>query len=186
MKKIPTIFLRDLDSGSRAPGQVLNVWHSDCAWVREGEGVGTRKYDGTCCFVQDGRFYKRITLGLDDFHNRCPDGFMFVEFNPLGTAAIGWMPVTAGPDDKWHREAIKNGLPDNGTYELVGPKINGGKDGFTRHTLVRHSGAYEVDAPRTFEGLRVFLMHVQIEGVVWHHEDGRMAKIKRRDFGFKW
>lgn len=25
-----------------------------------------------------------------------------------------------------------------------------------------------------------------IEGLVWHHDDGRMAKIKRRDFGLKW
>jgi hypothetical protein len=25
-----------------------------------------------------------------------------------------------------------------------------------------------------------------MEGVVWYHEDGRMVKIKRRDFGLKW
>jgi hypothetical protein len=24
-----------------------------------------------------------------------------------------------------------------------------------------------------------------IEGIVWHHSDGRMAKIKLRDFGHK-
>lgn len=26
---------------------------------REGEGTGTRKLDGTCCMVRDGRLYKR-------------------------------------------------------------------------------------------------------------------------------
>ena len=25
-----------------------------------------------------------------------------------------------------------------------------------------------------------------LEGIVWHHPDGRWAKIKRRDFGLKW
>ena len=25
-----------------------------------------------------------------------------------------------------------------------------------------------------------------VEGIVWHHPDGRMVKIKRKDFGFKW
>ena len=27
---------------------------------------------------------------------------------------------------------------------------------------------------------------LDIEGIVWHHPDGRMAKIKRRDFGLSW
>ena len=25
-----------------------------------------------------------------------------------------------------------------------------------------------------------------IEGIVWHHPDGRMVKIKARDFGLPW
>jgi hypothetical protein len=39
--------------------------------------------------------------------------------------------------------------------------------------------------PRDFDGLREYLAGKDIEGIVWHHSDGRMAKIKLRDFGHK-
>ena len=38
------------------------------------------------------------------------------------------------------------------------------------------------DAPRDFDGLKAYLEHRKIEGIVWHHLDGRMVKIKRKDF----
>ena len=31
--------------------------------------------------------------------------------------------------------------------------------------------------------LKAWFMHHDVEGVVWRHPDGRMAKIKGRDFG---
>jgi len=34
-------------------------------------------------------------------------------------------------------------------------------------------------------GIRTFLEHAGWEGIVFHHPDGRMAKIKGRDFGLK-
>ncbi|MFF0467058.1 hypothetical protein ACFYPX_06380 [Micromonospora zamorensis] len=38
-------------------------------------------------------------------------------------------------------------------------------------------------APLDHDGLRAWLLaHPDWEGVVWHHPDGRMAKLKRRDF----
>jgi hypothetical protein len=52
--------------------------------------------------------------------------------------------------------------------------------------LVRHAAAMQYpDVPRDFDGLRDWLSLVNIEGLVWHHPDGRMAKIKLRDFGLK-
>jgi hypothetical protein len=41
------------------------------------------------------------------------------------------------------------------------------------------------DVPRTFEGLRAFLAARDVEGIAFHHEVGRKAKIKKRDFGRK-
>jgi hypothetical protein len=41
------------------------------------------------------------------------------------------------------------------------------------------------DAPRTFNELREWLSGMDIEGIVFHHPDGRMAKIKKRDFGIR-
>lgn len=34
-------------------------------------------------------------------------------------------------------------------------------------------------------GLRSYLANKDIEGIVWHHPDGRMVKIKGKDFGLK-
>ena len=53
--------------------------------------------------------------------------------------------------------------------------------------LVRHAFAdiFDPEPPRTFAELRRWLAGQDIEGLVWHHPDGRMAKIKRRDFGLE-
>lgn len=181
MNKIPTIFVRDM---SRQPALVMPEWVTGTEWVRDGEGVATRKYDGTSCLVRDGRLYKRRELRSGD----APPP----EFESLGTdentgKTVGWVPVGDGPEDRWHREAFNGPERFAGTYELVGPKVQGNKDGFGMHTLLRHAIAdkYE-DAPRDFDGLKEWLAARTIEGLVWHHPDGRMAKIKRRDFGLKW
>ena len=39
-----------------------------------------------------------------------------------------------------------------------------------------------IGATADFEGLRQWLNDHTFEGIVWHHPDGRMAKIKKRDF----
>lgn len=48
-----------------------------------------------------------------------------------------------------------------------------------------HGSERVEENPRTFEELKVFLKGRDIEGIVWHHRDGRMAKIKARDFGWR-
>jgi hypothetical protein len=182
LKKIPTMFDRDW-SGDRS--KVVDVPHKDCAWVFAGEGWPTRKIDGTSCLVDGGQLYKRRELKKGGTE---PTGFSRADYDEETGKTVGWMPVTDEPRDKYHREAFKPGLP-NGTYELVGPKIQGGIEGYPESTLVPHdSGALHLDAnevPRTFSGLRDWLAGKNIEGIVWHHADGRMAKIKLRDFGHK-
>jgi hypothetical protein len=48
--------------------------------------------------------------------------------------------------------------------------------------LIAHGQAILDLGDLTFEGLRSSLRLHDGEGVVWHHPDGRMAKLKRRDF----
>jgi len=55
-----------------------------------------------------------------------------------------------------------------------------------RHELWLHGADKLPSCPRDFANLRSWLAQVPIEGVVWHHEDGRMAKIKRKDFDLEW
>ena len=102
------------------------------------------------------------------------------------------MPVGGGPDDRWHREAWDNatltqGEPilADGTYELCGPKVQGNPEHYEAHTLVRHGADVITDCPNTFTALREYLRARDIEGVVWRHKDGRMVKIKGKDFGLR-
>jgi hypothetical protein len=102
----------------------------------------------------------------------------------------GWIPVGDGPEDRWHREAVaenatvlsSDGVVPDGTYELVGPRINGNPEGYKMHWLVPH-GAHILHVPeRSFEAIKAYLNNNTMEGIVWHHPDGRMVKIKRKDF----
>lgn len=55
------------------------------------------------------------------------------------------------------------------------------------HQLWRHGEeTFEIEPPRDFEGLREWFKENEVEGIVWHHPDGRMVKIKRRDFDLPW
>lgn len=182
MKKIPTIFIRDM---SKQPALVTAEWKAGCEWVRDGEGYATLKHDGTCCLVRGGKLFKRRELKPGQ---AAPADFERADFDEETGKTVGWVPVVEGnSDDRYHLEAFKavQDLPD-GTYELMGPKIQGNKSGLPAHILLPHGVEPLGEVPRSYDGLRVYLDQHQIEGVVWHHEDGRMAKIKRRDFGFRW
>lgn len=182
MKKIPSLFKRDYE-GTRL---VFNEVVPGCEWVLNGEGRATVKVDGTACMVRGHKLYKRY----DVKKNRTPPS----DWEPCEPEPNqhtghwpGWVPVTDDPADQWFREGYENMLEtSDGTYELVGPKVQGNPYGLHYHALWRH-GAIELNAdPRTFDAIRDTLEVSDIEGIVWHHPDGRMAKIKRRDFGFKW
>lgn len=178
MKKIPTLFERDWN-GDRS--RVIDQIHSGCEWVAAGEGVATRKIDGTCAMVRGGRLFKRRELREED---SAPSDFELVGYDEETKKSVGWVPVGDGPEDKWFREA--NVPSPDGTYELVGPKVQGNPEHYEKHALVSHeeTGVFE-DVPRTFDGLRTWMEGRDIEGIVFHHQDGRMAKIKLRDFGLQ-
>ena len=73
MNKIPTIFVRDM---AKQPALVTPVWSPGCEWVRDGEGVATRKYDGTSCLIRDGALFKRRELKPGD---KAPANFESLE-----------------------------------------------------------------------------------------------------------
>ncbi len=176
MEKIPTLFQRNHDGDHRLRDEVT----PGCEWVIAGEGIATRKWDGTCCLVRGGVLYRRHELKPD---RSPPRGFeSAAPLDPATGKTPGWVPVGAGSEDKWHREAFDKEA--DGTYELCGPKVQGNPEGHVRHTLIPH-GNRMVTAPCDFDGLREWLDTADVEGVVWYHEDGRMAKIKGRDFGLR-
>ena len=187
MKKIISLFKRDYESTR----QVINEVVSGAEWVLAGEGVATEKIDGTCCMVKDGQLYKRYDAKKG---KPPPDGWIAAqEPDEITGHWPGWLLVGDGPEDKWHREGwinLTNGfkdMPKDWTYELVGPKVQGNPYRHNQHFLIPHGlKTFTANPPRNFDKLRLWFEDHSIEGIVWHHSDGRMVKIKRRDFGFKW
>lgn len=183
MKKIPSLFQRNHETDRLVRDEVT----PGCEWVLRGEGVPTRKFDGTCCLVKDGNIFKRHELKKG---KPAPAGFIAADEPDKVTGdQPGWVEVGHGPEDAWHREAFEKLFAhatapiQNGTYELIGPKVQGNPERHAGHALVRHGSSHlPLSTPRTFEGLKAYLGAHAIEGIVWHHRDGRMAKIKRKDF----
>ena len=185
MKKIISLFQRNYD-GDR---QVRNEVVLGAEWVLAGEGMATEKYDGTCCLVDNRKLFKRY----DAKRGRTPPaGFIAAQDPDLVTGHWpGWLAVGDGPEDRWHREGLDTlralQTPSDGTYELVGPKIQGNPYGLRIHVLLRHGNPITAPEPDiTFDSIRAYLESEHIEGIVWHHPDGRMVKVKSRDFGIRW
>ena len=179
MEKIITLFQRNYD-GDRL---VRDECVPGAEWVLQGEGTATIKLDGTCCMVRDGKLFARYELRQG---RKAPTGFEpTTEVDPVTGKQQGWRPVSSDPQDRWHQEAVRDGMPPDGMYELLGPKVQGNPEGYESHALVRHGSIPDDEAPREFEALRDYLADGRVEGIVWHHPDGRMVKIKSRDFGIR-
>ena len=179
MNKIPTLFRRDPDDRKR----VLAEANPECQWVLDGEGTPTRKYDGTCVLLdEDGTWWARREVRPGRTR---PPGYRPVTTDEITGKTVGWEPIAQSAYARYHAEALAAAPEDRpaGTYELIGPKINGNPERVDGHELVAHAEAERFDVPRDLDGLRTWLLaHPEYEGIVWHHPDGRRAKIKHRDF----
>jgi hypothetical protein len=189
MKKIMSLFQRNYEGDRKVRDEVT----PGAEWVVQGEGYATRKWDGVAVLVKDGQVFKRY----DAKTGRTPPiDFIPAQPNPDPKSGHwpGWVPAE-GPESKYIREAVEwaqknkfaGGIPD-GTYEACGPKIGtrhgANPEGLTEHILVPHGKDILEDCPRTFDGIKEWLRDKPIEGIVWHHEDGRLVKIKKADFPY--
>ncbi|MFE9428568.1 hypothetical protein ACFYNO_37130 [Kitasatospora sp. NPDC006697] len=182
MRKIPTLFHRDPEDRRYVTSEVT----PGCEWVLAGEGTATRKYDGTCVLLdEDGNWWARREVKPG---KQPPAGYRAVQTDPVTGKTVGWEPIAQSAFARFHAEAVAAGADRApGSYELVGPKLNGNPERRTGHQLLRHATA-EVLAPpaRDHAALRAFVLALAAEsgaeGVVFHHPDGRMAKLKARDF----
>jgi hypothetical protein len=188
VQEIPTLFLYEPPTGKR--WLVTPEVNPECAWVLAGEGRPTLKWDGTACLARNGLLFRRHRHREEQ--GDPPPGWLHWSLDKGARSGHGWIPVGNGPADRWHREACEN-LDDGhvllGTYELCGPRVNANPHGFLKHLLIRHGDwPWQAANPRTFDNIRSFLADPEFakEGIVWWHPDGRMAKIKRRDFGLPW
>lgn len=184
MNKIPTLFVRDPNNMSRVTREVT----PGCEWVLAGEGCATRKWDGTNVRVTVSHgcamnLEKRRNPTREEKAAGAEPGYVLASRDDPSDkhifAAADATDYLKWPDGAWSCEAI-------------GPKIQGGADGEDWRLVPFSLPGYAEQAalaefmPRTWGNIRDILNASGWEGIVWHHPDGRMAKIKRRDFGFKW
>lgn len=184
MKKIPSLYQRGADR------LVSDIVTPGCEWVLAGEGIPTVKVDGTACMIQGGILYKRYDAKKG---KTPPQGAIPCQEapDPVTGHWPHWVPVGDDPEDFAFRDANPVPTIDDGTYECVGEKVQGNPYHVTGHKLIRHGYAitrlnYDIEPGTTFDSIRRFLETYGEEGIVWYHPDGRMAKIKRKDFGLAW
>ncbi len=112
--------------------------------------------------------------------------------------------IQGAPEDKWIFDAVEHSdfkdVPDGEwSAEALGKNIQGNPLNLDHNEVFIFSlpqmrtKIILDDAPHSYEALRSYLRHKKsfigndalIEGIVWHHPNGQMAKIKRKDFDLK-
>jgi hypothetical protein len=184
MKKISTLFKKDPND----LGRIINEINPENKWVFDGDGIATRKFDGTSAAIIDSVLHKRY----DVKHGRavpenaipCQDADSMSGHHPH------WLPCERSKkEDQYFFEAFDQLTEvSDGTYELCGPKIQGNPENLDRHILIPHGKEIIEITDFSFEAFEALLSDktFNMEGIVFHHvSDGRMCKIRKRDFGIK-
>ena len=115
MQKIISLFKRNYDGDHLVRDEVV----PGAEWVLAGEGVATRKWDGTACKIADGLLYKRFDAKAGkepplDFEPAQP------EPDPVSGHWPGWVPV--GPDEPADRAVLDR------RHRLAPPRRAHGQD----------------------------------------------------------
>lgn len=200
MRKIPTLFKREFE-GHKIINVLPELTDPSLQWVLDGEGIATVKWDGACCAIIDGEFYKRYDAKngkpVPEGAIKCQD-----EADPVTGHLPCWVKVDPNdPSDKWFVNAKNNNdspihvfyraqLGDR-TYEAVGKHFNSNPYNMENDILIPHGTDVITDGlgpdwSRTFEGIKKYLEENYIEGIVFWKDGEPKCKIKRSDFGFSW
>lgn len=190
MKKISTLFKKNKNDLSL----VTNEIDLDHKWVFDGDGIPTRKFDGTATAIINGLLYKRFDVKKG---KRVPDNAIACQEPDVITGHWPhWILCDRNnPADKWHYKGFDKLCSEvslellDGTYELCGEKIQSNPENINEIELILHGREILNDCVDfTYEGLKKYLSNpdLDIEGIVFHHKtDDRMCKIRKCDFGIK-
>lgn len=187
MKKIPTLFER-VYSEHKIVDVLPNITKGcEDAFLY---GKATVKFDGSCCAIINGEFYKRYdaknSKPIPEGAIKCQE-----EADPITGHLPCWVKCDKeNPSDKWFWNAYDNTEEltaniVNGTYEAIGKHFQGNPYNYENDYLIKH-GESEVEVVRTFEGVKEFLTNNILEGIVFWYNNEPVCKIKRTDFGLEW
>lgn len=186
MKKISTLFKKNPEN----LGLVINEINIENKWVFDGEGIPTRKFDGTSTAIIDGEPYKRYDVKKG---KTVPDGAIpCQEADHITGHHPHWLKCDKDKkEDRYFFEGFENlkrenSFVEDGTYELIGEKVQNNPEKINGHILVKHGSEILFLESLDFEYLKKYLGDESnnIEGIVFHHKtDGRMCKLRKSDFG---
>ena len=186
MKKIPTLFVRKFEGH-----KIVDITDEITPGCEEAflNGIATVKWDGSCCAIIDGVFYKRYDCKKG---KTPPEGAIpCCDPDPVTGHWPHWVMVEPNdPADKWFVEAYDNSIGNSVlsydiTYEAVGPHFQGNPYKLENDVLFPH-GTGLVNVERDFESIKEYLRRMQVEGLVFWLNGEPVCKIKRTDFGFEW
>lgn len=187
-RKMPALFNID-----RAKHRATETVNPKSAWIFRESSTVTLKIDGTGVVVDhDGNIFVRRTVKQGRV---IPPNFRLAEFDHVTGHAFGIEPFEDSPMKKFMIEALglTGGNLTSGTFELVGPRINGNPMNLPIHTLIPHAQAVakaipdmrNIEPEKAFRTLlpifTVFGKH-NVEGVVWEGTEGRRVKLRVNDF----
>ena len=194
MKKIPTLFVREYE-GRNIVNLLPQVNDNLDSVLTDDSYIPTVKWDGSCCSLINGKFYKRYDAKRGK--TPPPGAIPCSEPDPVTGHWPHWVEVSEdNPSDKWFVEAFINVFHDtpkksqytlaDGTYEAIGPHFQSNPYGLTKDVLIRHGKDVIHSLDRSFEGIRDYLRHNRVEGIVFWKDGEPVCKIKRSDYGFVW
>ncbi len=182
MEKIETIF--DRDEHFKVTSNVRKVTE----WVFAGEGVATEKIDGTNVrlTILSGKVVKvekRRNPTKEEKLQGVEPGYINANREDPADKHI-FRAADATDVSRW---------PDGlFSCEAIGPKIQGNPLGLPNPVCYPFTinPVIVPNVPRDYQGLKAFFKNFdsiyspghKAEGIVFHHPDGRMAKIKVKDF----
>lgn len=186
MKKIPTLFRREFEQH-----KLKKIFPEVTEGLEEvlQKGIATVKWDGSCCAIISGKFYKRY-----DAKKGKPVPANAIKCQEAADAVTGhlpcWVPCDReSPADKWFWAAYDKSTFDKNveyqTFEAIGKHFQGNPYEMEDDLLVPH-GKNEVNVERNFEAIKAYLSENVTEGLVFWLDGEPKAKIKRSDFGFEW
>ena len=184
MKKIPTLFERIYENH-----KIVGITDKITPGCEEAflKGEATVKFDGSCCSIINGEFYKRYDCKKGKIP---PEGAIpCCDPDPITGHWPHWVKVDPeNPADKWFYTAYINSDSEflqDGTYEACGPHFQKNPYGLCYDELIKH-GSLLINVNRDFESIKEYLEDNKIEGIVFWLNSEPVCKIKRSDFGFEW
>lgn len=202
MRKIPCMF--EIDPVSHEATDNINP--KAMFIFDHPEARPTFKKDGTAVrFDEAGKWWVRRMVKKN---KPAPEGFAPVETDPNTGNTFGWEPVENSGFAKAHRVAMRHAEAEGtvfkpGTFEMVGPKINGNPERVGHHTIMVHGAETVTDFPTIAEmaehmdDMKEFMKPFfedfkarGIEGVVWwimdNGEERPAVKMRCKDFFGGW